>query len=733
MAAPPPPHPFPGPPNFMALPPLPPGWTEHAAAGGQKYYYNAITKESTYVRPIPTFSMPPFAPSAVPPQTARPAEKKKEKKEKPKVKTPIPGTPWLRVTTTAGHVFYTHTERKESVWTDPEEIKDKVAQLEREEKEKEEAEVQRKKEEEEEHRKVVELEVERIKKEIQETAAGKRKATEEPEPLDEVVVMKKARVEEVEEDEEEDEEEEEEEEWQREAAAQLAAEAEEEERRKKEEEDNRKREEDEVRLKEKEKGVPSINMPNRVDLSIEEAKALFKTLLREKDVNPLLPWDTALPQFISDPRYVLLPSVSARRDAFDEYCRDRARELRQAKLAAQSAAAAEEKKDPKSEFDRLLLDEVKSTRTSWNEWRRAWKKDRRFWGWGRDDREREKRFREWLKELGEQKRKAAQKAEADFFVMLREKAEITVDSAWKDIKRGLDEDPRYDAVGSSSLREELFSTYVKTHSGATRLPLDSDTNEANVIGGVERKPKNVERKERAVKEREEHVKRERGRVEAQTARSRNALSREESELDFLTMLTDAIREPLATWESDTSPHSASKHISALHAIFAAHAPALDTTFSALPVSSIQASLPAVKLLLDKEHDENARALEGEYRTWRAARGSQAEREFQEMLDENAFVEFWGRVRKMKEEGEGGMKVDVGAEDLAGEEGDGEDKIDLKALAKSVDVREIERVLKNDKRYTVFDHIPEQREKWIRAHVEKLAAPKLSVHVPEHGQ
>jgi hypothetical protein len=120
----------------------------------------------------------------------------------------------------------------------------------------------------------------------------------------------------------------------------------------------------------------------------------FQTLLREKDINPLHPWDTSLPLFISDPRYVLLPSVAARREAFDEYCRERARELRASRVK-------KEKEDLKAEFDQLLTAEVKSTRTSWTDFRRQWKKDRRFYGWGRDDREREKRFREFLKELGE--------------------------------------------------------------------------------------------------------------------------------------------------------------------------------------------------------------------------------------------------------------------------------------------------------------------------------------------
>ena len=56
--------------------------------------------------------------------------------------------------------------------------------------------------------------------------------------------------------------------------------------------------------------------------------------------------------------------------------------------------------DPKEGFDRLLKEEVKSTRTNWTDFRKTWKKERRFYGWGRDDREREKRFRGYLKELG---------------------------------------------------------------------------------------------------------------------------------------------------------------------------------------------------------------------------------------------------------------------------------------------------------------------------------------------
>lgn len=63
-------------------------------------------------------------------------QEKKKKKEKPAEKVPIPGTEWLKVTTNMGNIFWTHTGRKESVWTVPDEIKDIVEQMEREEQEK---------------------------------------------------------------------------------------------------------------------------------------------------------------------------------------------------------------------------------------------------------------------------------------------------------------------------------------------------------------------------------------------------------------------------------------------------------------------------------------------------------------------------------------------------------------------------------------------------------------------
>lgn len=186
------------------------------------------------------------------------------------MKTPVPGTEWIRVKTTEGNTFYSNKARNTSVWTVPEDIQDAVDALEREEEEaraqdelaKAEA-VKRRAEEE------MTMEVERIKNEVQDMV-GKRKA--ETVPTEEATTSKKARVDD---EDEEDEESEEEEEWQREAAAQLAAEAEEEktrqEEKKKLEKEEAQRAEEELKTKQRQ-----LNMPDRVDLSLDEAKALFK-------------------------------------------------------------------------------------------------------------------------------------------------------------------------------------------------------------------------------------------------------------------------------------------------------------------------------------------------------------------------------------------------------------------------------------------------------------------------
>ena len=109
------------------------------------------------------------------------------------------------------------------------------------------------------------------------------------------------------------------------------------------------------------------------------------------------------------------------------------------------------------------------------------------------------------------------------------------------VKRKIADDPRYDAVGSSSLRDGLFGTYLKargassTQETAEAVAPSAEANEGNggpVEDESEKARKRKERKERAVKEREEKIRAERSKVDADIDRSRNVINKEEGELDF---------------------------------------------------------------------------------------------------------------------------------------------------------------------------------------------------------
>jgi len=258
-----------------------------------------------------------------------------------------------------------------------------------------------------------------------------------------------------------------------------------------------------------------------------------------------------------------------------------------------------------------------------------------------------------------------------------------------------------------------------------------------------------ERKERAVKEREEKVKAERDRLEVDIGRSRMGMNKEEGEREFKCALYDPSSKSVSaalianifdagvcslmlsethryendagrnidltcsqmTWSAalpqlKTDPrfrnspllpnlqlhlfhthvgHLRSRHMDSLRALFESYAPSLATAFSALPLPSLLASLPVTKLGFDKK------IIESEFEQWQRECTHGARKAFDGMLAENSFVEFWGRLGKIGGEGvDGGVKADEIGED-EGEGGGG--KVDMKVLARSVDVSDMEKVLK----------------------------------------
>ncbi|OAY63514.1 Pre-mRNA-processing protein 40C [Ananas comosus] len=70
----------------------------------------------------------------------------------------------------------------------------------------------------------------------------------------------------------------------------------------------------------------------------EECIIQFKEMLKERGVAPFSKWEKELPKIVFDPRFKAIPSYSARRAIFEHYVRTRAEEERKEKRAAQKAA-----------------------------------------------------------------------------------------------------------------------------------------------------------------------------------------------------------------------------------------------------------------------------------------------------------------------------------------------------------------------------------------------------------
>ncbi|GAA5990836.1 hypothetical protein JCM10908_000039 [Rhodotorula pacifica] len=489
----------------------------------------------------------------------------------------------------------------------------------------------------------------------------------------------------------------------------------------------------------------------RIEVDQIEAAALFTVLLSEKDINPMAPFESELPKFVNDPRYHAVKGQKERRDLFDQFCKDKIREQRAAKRRAAESGV---KVDPLTAYRQLLSTAVTSTRTHFSDFKRQHAKDARFREFGKTEGEREKEFKKWLRELGERKRAMAERAEKEFGEMLGEDEEIKRGDKWSEVKKRHASDPRYAAVNSSSLREQLFEKHLASlGASASSRPTASTSytvgSTSKTGAGTTSKEDKAARAAASLREREEKVRAEKMKNARSAERARGHLGKEEAEREFAQLLVDAVRDHSARFDDVTptiandprfdapSLHPSDKRrlfdahqqklyrsrISDVEALFAAHAPKLTTSFdSVLPSIS---SDPHVTRLVGPASNANLDQLESLYSNWLARRTRQAREDFTQMLKENSVLEHWGRMQKMEKREKGKLIGEEGVREDSDEE-----EPDSREMAEQIDLRAIHAVLRNDKRYLEFDHVPEDREKWVEEYVNNLAAPKTTVHQRE---
>ncbi len=288
-------------PNFP--PPLPAGWSEHTGSsrltcskltdiiapdGYTKYYYNSQSRDSTYIRPSIPGPFPSFPPPAAFPtadaassSNTPAATAAKKKKDKPREKVVIPGTSWTRITTNEGNVFYFEKESKRSEWSVPEEIKEEVAVLETEEAARKEAAEREEKEKAEAERLERLRERERIRAEVREERkriALKRKEREDNgeggEPGSKMAKRDGENGDEEGEGEFGPQNEEDEEAWMRAVAAEFAD-------ADRAVEEEKIKDKETVEREEEEAAKKVFAVPEKVNVTLEEGRALFKVGTRQ--------------------------------------------------------------------------------------------------------------------------------------------------------------------------------------------------------------------------------------------------------------------------------------------------------------------------------------------------------------------------------------------------------------------------------------------------------------------
>ncbi|WQF88108.1 Putative WW domain, FF domain, WW domain superfamily, FF domain superfamily protein [Colletotrichum destructivum] len=417
--------------NTKGPPPLLPGWTEHDAPNGHKYYYNAETKESTYTRPSApdVTAAQGYAPSAVstsffqyqtiprlsdpnvanaylaqynaqnqPPAAqrggfghggrgGRDGRPRPEPIDKPKSKTPIPGfEPWILVDTKYGRRFVYNPEKNASYWRIPEKLKAGI----------------------------LEVDKARIREKAGIQSAptgGKEKEAKNSTPTAQPRPQQEAAAAPTYDDNDDSSEYEEVEVTDDEAEGDEAEDGHASKRQRIEDAaDDAPVEFSEADIAFQLQAMGEAygldpgeyddgNMDEwpegaeGVEFSQEDAAALFRDLLDDFNINPYNTWEKLIEDghIIEDPRYTLLNTMKARKETWQEWTKDRIRELKELR-------AKEEKKDPRIPY-MALLQEKASPKLFWQEFKRKYRKEPAMTDPYVKDRDREKWYREHINRL----------------------------------------------------------------------------------------------------------------------------------------------------------------------------------------------------------------------------------------------------------------------------------------------------------------------------------------------
>uniref|UniRef100_A0A1A8JDA1 Transcription elongation regulator 1 n=1 Tax=Nothobranchius kuhntae TaxID=321403 RepID=A0A1A8JDA1_NOTKU len=425
----------------------------------------------------------------------------------------------------------------------------------------------------------------------------------------------------------------------------------------------------------------------RAVVPLEARMTQFRDMLLERAVSAFSTWDKELHKIVFDPRYLLL-NPKERKQVFDQYVKTRAEEERKEKKNKLMQA--------KDDFRRMMEDARLTPKTTFSEFAMKHGRDPRFKSIEKM-KDREVIFIEFMTALRkrekEDSKSRGEKVKQDFYDLLSEQ-HIEGSQRWSKVKDRIETDPRYKAVESSALREELFKQFLEKQ--AKNVDIDK-----------ERELERQARIEASLREREREVQKARSEQTKEIDREREQHKREEAIQNFKALMSDMVRSSDAAW-SDTRRNLRKDHrwesASLLEReekekLFNEHVEALakkkKEQFRQLLDETITITLTTTwkevkKVIKDDprciKFSSSDRKRQREFEDYIKDKYITAKADFRTLLKETKFITY--RSRKLIQESEQHLK-------------------------------DVEKILQNDKRYLVLDCVPEERRKLIMFYIEDL--------------
>lgn len=519
-------------------PSLPPGWTEHKAPTGHSYYYNAGTKQSTYNRPTTPFAPQFFIDTT---ETTSPfgynqgqgahdvrqshgsdhgggfrggltyqdRSRRRQQQDRPKKKKAIPGCePWILVTTKLGRRFVYNPEQNESFWKFPQHVLLATFEMDRKEQE----------------------EKDKLNKE---SLGGEPSADPGPvvsaaqhdgdqgqhkgddsDSYEEVEVtddeeggtenldanegsVKKPRIDSALEAEpsgpvefnEED------------IAYQLAQMGQDYGLDPGEYGDGGGEEHD--------TGLP---------LSLEDSQALFHDLLSDYAINPYTTWEKIIEEgrIIDDERYVALPNMRARKEAFTTWTTKKIQELKEKR-------AKEEKQDPRIPYLRFLHSHA-TPKLYWPEFKRKHRKEDAMKDPSLPDKDREKMYRDHINRLKQPE--STRKSDLKDLLKATPLAQLHQNSTLDSLPSSILTDIRFISLPAKT-RDLIIEAYISTLPAAPNTTNNSEDTSSTTAAEAEQRQK----REKALRDREKMVQEEKRRIMGKVRQEREVLREEEREIE----------------------------------------------------------------------------------------------------------------------------------------------------------------------------------------------------------